>query len=110
MYFCAKGIDFASTTFYWILELFRQCGMFCFSRLWNCSGGVVCFVFQINIRVDIRFSVHDAFLKSTFSGTFKIERLESQIIKKYLGATKPKDQKQHGQNLLRSPMHNGGEP
>jgi hypothetical protein len=32
-------------TFYRILELFRHCGIICFSRFWNCSDSVVLFVF-----------------------------------------------------------------
>jgi hypothetical protein len=28
-----------------ILELFRLCGIFCFSRFWNCSDSVAFFVF-----------------------------------------------------------------
>jgi hypothetical protein len=27
------------------LERFRQCGIFCFSRFWNCSDSVVLFFF-----------------------------------------------------------------
>jgi hypothetical protein len=35
---------------YWILELFRQCGMICFSMgLWNCSDSVALFVFHFSI-------------------------------------------------------------
>jgi hypothetical protein len=31
--------------FFQIMELFRQCGIFCFSRFWNCSDSVAFFVF-----------------------------------------------------------------
>jgi hypothetical protein len=35
--------------FYRIFELFRQCGIFCFSvRFWNCSDSVVFFVFLLD--------------------------------------------------------------
>ena len=35
--------------FCWIMELFLQCGIFCFSvRLWNCSYSVVSLVFQLD--------------------------------------------------------------
>ena len=35
--------------FYWILELIRQCGIFCFSiRFWNSSDSVVYFVFLLD--------------------------------------------------------------
>jgi len=43
------------------------------------------------------------------SGTLKIERLESQIIKNF-GNNKTKGHKQDSQNHLRSPMPEGGEP
>jgi hypothetical protein len=37
--------------FYWILELFRQCGIFCFSIwFWNCSDSMVFFVFLLDFR------------------------------------------------------------
>ena len=39
--------------------------------------------------MDVKFSAYDAFLEKT--GRLKIERLESQIILKYLRAIKPKD-------------------
>ena len=35
--------------FYWILEMFWQCGIFCFSiGCWNCSDSVVFFVFLLD--------------------------------------------------------------
>ena len=38
--------------FYLILELFRQCGIVCFSiRFWNCSDSVVLFVFLLDFRI-----------------------------------------------------------
>ena len=37
--------------FYWILELIRQCGIFCFSiRFWNSFDSVVYFVFLLDFR------------------------------------------------------------
>jgi hypothetical protein len=44
-----------------------------------------------------------------FWNTFKIERLESQIIKSF-GSIKTKVPKQESQNRLRSPLHEGGNP
>ena len=32
--------------FFQILEMFRQCGIFCFSRFWKCSDSVVFFCFS----------------------------------------------------------------
>jgi hypothetical protein len=46
--------------------------------------------------VDIQFSAHDAFLVYTSSGTLKIGRLESQIIKSF-GSNKAKVHKQDSQ-------------
>ena len=65
---CVNGIDFASALtilildngavptvwyllFFWeILELFRQCGISCFSgRYWSCSDSAVFFVFLLDI-------------------------------------------------------------
>ena len=40
-------------------------------------------------NVDIKLSTNNAFLESPSSGTLKVERLESQIILKSLGAIKP---------------------
>ena len=49
MYLCVRGIDYRFwlflRLFYYILELFQQCGIFCSSRFWNCSDSVVFFVF-----------------------------------------------------------------
>jgi len=39
-----------------------------------------------NKSVDIKFSVHDAFLELPSSGTVKVERLENKIILKFLEA------------------------
>ena len=51
MYLCiTRGIDFAFfyDFVYCILELFRQCGILCFSIIfWNCSDSVVFFVFLL---------------------------------------------------------------
>jgi hypothetical protein len=46
-----------------------------------------------NIYVDIKSSAHDSFLEEPSSGKFKVERLESQIISKVLGISKPKPAK-----------------
>jgi hypothetical protein len=63
-----------------------------------------------NKNVDVKFSAHDTFLELPSSGTLKIERLESQIIK-VLGANKlNKGPKHDSQNRLSSPMSEGGEP
>jgi hypothetical protein len=36
--------------FYWTLELFRQCGIICFSiGLWNCSDSVELLVFHFSM-------------------------------------------------------------
>ena len=40
-----------------------------------------------NINVNIKVSAHDSFLKKL---SFKVERLESQLISKVLGVSKPK--------------------
>jgi len=43
-----------------------------------------------NKNVDIKCSALDSFLQYPSSGTYKIKRLEGQIIKKCLGSIKPK--------------------
>ena len=63
-----------------------------------------------NKNVDIKLSAHDTFLEQPSSGTLKIEKLENQIIKKIFGSNKTKESKQDSQNLLKSPMPEGGEP
>ena len=60
--------------------------------------------------VDIKFSVHDAFLEYPSSGTLKTKILQCQIILKIFGSKKTKEPKQNIQNRLRSPMHEGGVP
>ena len=44
-----------------------------------------------NKIVDILFRAHGAFLEYHSSATFKVDRLESQLIKNLLGTSKPKE-------------------
>jgi hypothetical protein len=59
--------------------------------------------------VYVKFTARYAFLELPPSGTLKIERLESQIIK-VLGAKKPKGLYGIAKHWLRSPMAEAGEP
>jgi hypothetical protein len=54
-------------------------------------------------------TARDAFLELPPSGTLKIKRLESQIIK-VLGAKKPKGLYGIAKHRLRSPIAEAGEP
>ena len=57
---------------------------------------IMCFVIYILCSkiVDIKFSAHDTFLEKPSSGTLKIERLESGIIKNF-GSNKTKRPKKY---------------
>jgi hypothetical protein len=63
----------------------------------------------LNKNVDIKLSARDAFLEQPSSGTLKIERLESQMIKSF-GSNKTKGRKQDSQHRPRSNMPEGVEP
>ena len=44
----------------------------------------------MNKNVDIKFSAYDSFLESSSTGTFKVERLDIQIMQRFAGAIKTK--------------------
>jgi len=81
IYLCVRGIDFASFNDFWYLELFWQCGIFCFSFYW----------YTLNRR---KFCVYkflrDPFQYIRYSGTFApFEKLKYIILfqKKHLNTT-----------------------
>jgi len=63
----------------------KCCSLICF---------LLCFRYNflrvlIDKNVDIKISLHDAFLDKPSLGTLKVERLVNQIILNVLGASKP---------------------
>ena len=61
IYLCVRGIDFASFNDFWYLELFWQCGIFCFSFYWYTLNHRKFFVYTF---------LCDLFQYIGYSGTF----------------------------------------
>ena len=64
----------------------------------------VYFLFAFNKNVDIKFTMHDAFMENPYSETLKAQNIEKPNDIKVFGSTNTKKPKQDSQNQLISPM------
>jgi hypothetical protein len=58
----------------------------------------------MNKNVDIKFSAYDSFLESSSTGTFKVERLDIQIMQRFVGAIKTKGHTKNRSTSIKSNM------